>query len=40
MPKILHKEWQIMLGLHLVLVKLHGQFTTSIEQDGDIKYNI
>jgi hypothetical protein len=33
-----------MLGLHLVLVTLHGQFTISIEEDeyrriDDIKYN-
>ena len=26
------KEWQIILGSHLVLVTLHGQFTISIEQ--------
>ena len=41
MPKILYKE---ILGLHLVLVTLHGWFTISIEQDKycrihDIKYN-
>jgi hypothetical protein len=29
----IYKEWQIMLGLHLVLVTLHTQFTISIEQD-------
>ena len=29
----LDKEWQIILGLHLVLVLLHGRFTTSNEQD-------
>ena len=28
-----YKEWQIMVGKHLVLMTLHGQFTiTSIEQ--------
>jgi len=27
------KEWQIILGLHLVLVALHESFTISIEQD-------
>ena len=27
------KKWQRMLGLHLVLVTLHEQFTISIEQD-------
>ena len=26
-PKTFHKEWQSMLGLHLVLVTLHGRFT-------------
>ena len=31
----LYKEQQIMLGLHLVLVTLHGWFT-SIEQDNNI----
>ena len=29
----LQKRWQIILGLYLVLVKLNGQFTISIEQD-------
>ena len=33
MPKFPYKEWEIMLGLHLVLVALHGQFTISIEED-------
>ena len=33
MPKSLYKEWQIMLGLHLVLMTLHGRFTISSEQD-------
>ena len=28
-----NKEWQIMVGLHLVLVILHKWFTISIEQD-------
>jgi len=28
-----YKEWQIMLGKHLVLMTLHDQFTISIEQD-------
>ena len=28
-----NKEWQIILGLHLVLVTLHMRFTISIEQD-------
>ena len=27
------KEWQELFGLHLVLVTLHGQFITNIEQD-------
>ena len=27
-----YKEWQRMLGQHLVLVTLYGQFTISIEQ--------
>jgi len=34
MPKFIYKEWQIMLGLHLVLVTLLEQKSTiSIEQD-------
>ena len=36
-----YKEWQIMVGLLLVLVTLHGQFTISIENKiyriGDTK---
>ena len=28
-----YKEWQMMLGLHLVLVTLHGRFSISIELD-------
>ena len=28
--KKIYKEWQIMSGLYLVLVTLHGQFTISI----------
>ena len=38
-----NKKWQIMLGLHLVLVTLHGWFTINIEQDewiDDTKYVI
>ena len=31
--KAFYKEWQIMLGIHLV-VTLHGRFTISIEQDN------
>ena len=34
MPKdIVYKEWQMMLGLHLLLVTLDGQLTLSIKQD-------
>jgi hypothetical protein len=36
MPTNIYKEWQILLGLHIVLVTLHGRFTIRIEQD---KYN-
>ena len=32
MSNYFYKEWQIMLGLHLVLVTLPEQFTISIEQ--------
>ena len=42
-PNFLSKEWQIMLGLRLVLVTLHGRFTSRIEQDKynrDTKYNM
>ena len=28
-----NKEWQIMLGLHSLLVTRHGRFTISIKQD-------
>lgn len=28
-----NKEWQIMLGLHLILVTLYGWITISFEQD-------
>ena len=42
MPKKIYKEWQILLGLHLVLLSLHKKLKISIEQDGigDTKYNI
>lgn len=43
MLNIFHKEWQIVLGLHPMLVTLHMRSTISIEQDnriGDTKYNI
>ena len=30
MPKFYYKDWEIMLGLYLVLVTLHGWFTTSV----------
>jgi hypothetical protein len=30
---ISYKEWQMMLGLRVVLMTLHGWFTISIEQD-------
>ena len=33
MPKLFYNEWQLMLGLHFVLVILHGQFTNSIQQN-------
>ena len=32
--KKMHKEWQIMLGSHLVLVTQIPQFTISIEKDN------
>ena len=40
MPKTIYKEWQLM-GLHVVLVTLHEQFTSSIKTNriGDTKYN-
>ena len=31
-PIFIYKEWQITLGLHLVLVTQHMQITISIEQ--------
>ena len=34
MREDIYKGRQRMLGLHLVLVTLHGQFTISIEQDN------
>jgi len=33
MPKCYYKERQLILGPHLVLATLHGQFIISIEQD-------
>ena len=33
MSKISYKEWQIMLGLHLVSVTLLGQSTISTQRD-------
>ena len=34
MPQILYKEWQLLSGLHLVLVDTtYGRFTFSIKQD-------
>ena len=33
MPKQFYEEWQIVLGLHLVLVTQHKRLTISIEQD-------
>ena len=32
MPKFVYKEWQIISGLHLVLVTLHKQFMIDIPQ--------
>ena len=43
MSKEFHKEWQIKLSLHLVLVTLYGWVTISVKQDniiGDTRYNI
>ena len=34
MPKISYKAREIMLGLHMMLVTLHGRFGISIEQDS------
>ena len=31
MPNWFYKEWQIMLGLQLLLMTLHGHITISIE---------
>ena len=32
-PNIFHKEWDIMLNLHLVFMTQRGQFRISIKQD-------
>jgi hypothetical protein len=34
-PIHFYKEWRILLGLHLVLVTLHRQFMSKIEQDKE-----
>ena len=36
MPNFFYKEWELILGLHLVLMTLYMQFTISNEQE---KYN-
>ena len=37
----MHKEWQILLGLHLVLVTIHAQLQSVLSKTnkiGDTKY--
>ena len=43
MPQQIHMEWQIKLGLHLVLVRLHGGFLLELSETNQIadgKYNV
>ena len=37
-PKVSYKDQQMMLGVYLVLVTLHGQFTTTLNKNAYTKY--
>ena len=42
-PKLIHKEWQVILGLHVVFVPLHGGLQLVLSKTnsiGDTKYHI